>query len=83
MRTVLPGANVISNRAAVVLVGASLWFAIAPILAEFPTSALTDFLTGRVAPEVSKFGEIRMTREDVAGWLEKQRRRPPVRMIAG
>ena len=50
MRTVLPGTNVISNRAAVVLVGASLWFAIAPILAEFPTSALTDFLTGRVRP---------------------------------
>ena len=35
MRTVLPGANVISNRASVVLVGANLWFAVAPVLAEF------------------------------------------------
>ena len=76
MQTVLPGANVISHRAAAVLVGASLWFAAASVLAEFSTSALTDFLTGRIAPEVSEFGEIRMTREDVAGWLEKARTAP-------
>ena len=76
MRTVLPGANVISNRASVVLVGANLWFAVAPVLAEFPIGALTDFLTGRIAPEVSEFGEIRMTREEVAGWLQKARTAP-------
>ena len=76
MQTVLPGANVISHRAAAVLVGASLWFAAASVLAEFSTSALTDFLTGRIAPEVSEFGEIRMTREDVAGWLKKARTAP-------
>ena len=76
MRTVLPGANVISSRAAVVLVGASLLFAAASVLAEFSTGALADFLTGRIAPEVSEFGEIRMTREDVAGWLEKARTAP-------
>jgi hypothetical protein len=77
VQTVLPGANVISNRAAAALLGASLWFAAASVRAEFPTSALTDFLTGRIAPEVSEFGEIRMTREDVAGWLEKARTAPP------
>ena len=76
VRTVLPGANVIFNQAASALVGASLWFALGSVRAEFPPGALTDFLTGRIAPEVSEFGEIRMTREDVAGWLEKARTAP-------
>jgi hypothetical protein len=35
--------------------------------------ALTDFLAGRIAAEASEFGEIRMTRKDVATWMEKAR----------
>ena len=84
VQTVLLGANVISNRAAAVLAVASLWFAVPLVVAEFSTGALADFLTGRIAPEVSEFGEIRMTRKDVAGWMEKARtaRRPQDRGIA-
>jgi hypothetical protein len=84
VQTVLLGANVISNRAAAVLAVASLWLAVPLVVAEFSTGALADFLTGRIAPEVSEFGEIRMTRKDVAGWLEKARtaRRPQDRGIA-
>jgi hypothetical protein len=73
VQTVLLGANVISNRAAAVLAVASLWLAVPLVVAEFSTGALADFLTGRIAPEVSEFGEIRMTRKDVAGWMEKAR----------
>ena len=71
MQTVLPGANVISNRAAAALAVVSLWCAVPLVVAE--SGALTDFLTGRIAPEVTEFGEIRMTRNDVATWMEKAR----------
>ena len=84
VQTLLPRANVISNRAAAALAVASLWFAVPRAVTGFSTGALTDFLTGRIAPDLSEFGEIRMTREDVAGWLEKARtaRRPQDRGIA-
>jgi hypothetical protein len=81
----VPGVNAISNRAAAALAAlASLWFAVASVPAEFSTGALTDFLTGRMAPEMSEFGEMRMTRNDVAGWLEKARtaRQPHDRGVA-
>jgi hypothetical protein len=41
--------------------------------AQIATSALSEFLAGRIAPEVSEFGEIRMTRQDVVLWTEKAR----------
>ena len=70
-------------RAAAVLSVATLWL-VPSGLAEFSSGALTDFLAGRLAPEVSEFGEIRMTRKDVAAWMEKARtaRQPRDRGIA-
>jgi hypothetical protein len=52
--------------------------------ADFSNRALRDFLEGRIAPEVSEFGETRLTRKDVASWMEKARtaRQPRDRGIA-
>lgn len=72
-----------SLRAAGALV-AALWAFTEPWGAEFSTSALSDFLEGRIAPEVSEFGQTRMTRKDVAAWMERARmaRQPKDRGVA-
>ena len=73
MQPVVRGTRAISNRAAAGLAVAGLWFFVLSAMAEFPSGALTEFLAGRIAPEASEFGEIRMTRKDVAAWMEKAR----------
>ena len=73
MQPVVRGTRAISNRAAAGLAVAGLWFFVLWARAEFPSGALTEFLAGRIAPEASEFGEIRMTRKDVAAWMEKAR----------
>ena len=52
--------------------------------ADYSREALTQFLTGQVAPEVLEFGEIRVTRADISGWLQKLRtaKQPKERGIA-
>ncbi|MGA7213262.1 MAG: hypothetical protein WBX20_03560, partial [Terrimicrobiaceae bacterium] len=84
MYAFLLGTEGIFNRAAAVLSAAGLWLLLPSELAEFSSGALTDFLPGRIAPEVSESGEIRMTRKDVATWMEKARtaRQPRDRGIA-
>ena len=84
MHTFLLGTKGIFNRAAAVLSVAGILLFVPSGAAEFSNVALTDFLAGRVAPEVSEFGEIRMTRKDVATWMEKARtaRQPRDRGIA-
>ena len=84
MHAFLLGTKGIFNRAAAVLSVAGLWLLAPSGLAEVSNGALADFLTGRIAPEVSEFGEIRMTRKDVATWIEKARtaRQPRDRGIA-
>lgn len=69
----LPGARAISNRVAAALAVAGCWFALPSEATERSNGALSDFLAGRIASEVSEFGEIRMTRKDVATWLETAR----------
>jgi hypothetical protein len=68
---VQPDTRAISNRAAAALAVAGLCFFVLSAMAEFPSGALKEFLAGRIAPEASEFGEIRMTRKDVATWMEK------------
>ena len=38
-----------------------------------PSGGLGDFLAGRVAAETDEFGKTRLTRKEVASWLEKAR----------
>jgi hypothetical protein len=38
-----------------------------------PSGGLGDFLAGRVAAETDEFGKTRLTRKELAGWLEKAR----------
>ena len=38
-----------------------------------PSGGLGDFLAGRVAAETDEFGKTRLTRMELAGWLEKAR----------
>jgi hypothetical protein len=73
VQTILPGKRVISNRAAATLAVAALCFFVPSAMAGFSNGALTAFLSGHIAPEASEFGEIRMTRNDVAGWMQKAR----------
>jgi hypothetical protein len=40
---------------------------------QFPQSALNNFLASRIAPEVTEFGEIKMTGQDVLAWMQKAR----------
>ena len=75
MQAVVPGTRAISNRAAAALVVAGLWFFVPLAVAEFSSGGLTEFLAGHIAAEASEFDEIRMTRKDVATWMEKQERR--------
>ena len=84
MHAFLLGTKGIFNRAAAVLSVAGLWLLAPSGLAGVSNGALADFLTGRIAPGVSEFGEIRMTRKDVATWIEKARtaRQPRDRGIA-
>ena len=51
---------------------------------ESPIQALNQFLAGQIAPDRHEFGEIRMTRADVAQWLQKLRtaRHPQERGVA-
>jgi hypothetical protein len=80
----LLGTKGIFNRSAAVLSVAGLWFLVPSGVAEVSDGALGDFLAGRIAPEVSEFGEIRMTRKDVSTWMEKTKtaRQPRDRGIA-
>lgn len=73
-----------SRRAAGALAVALLWAFSPPCGADFSTRALSDFLEGRTAPEVSEFGETRVTRNDVAAWMERARtaRQPKERGVA-
>jgi hypothetical protein len=73
VQTILPGTRVISNRAAATLAVAALCFFVPSAMAGFSNGALTAFLSGHIAPEASEFGEIRMTRNDVASWMQKAR----------
>ena len=84
MLAFLLGTKGIFNRAAAVLSVAGLWLLAPSGMAEVSNGALADFLAGRIAPEVSEFGEIRMTRKDVTTWMEKARtaRQPRDRGIA-
>ena len=84
MQAFLPGARAISYRAATALAVAGLLFSLPAGAAELPNGALSEFLAGRTASEISEFGEIRITRKDVATWLEKARtsRLPDDRGIA-
>jgi hypothetical protein len=50
-----------------------------PAKADSSTRALSDFLEGRIAPEVSEFGETQVTRKDVSAWMEKARTAPQPR----
>jgi hypothetical protein len=51
---------------------------------EPPRQALSQFLTGQIAPQVQEFGQIRMTSADISEWLKKLRtaRLPAERGIA-
>ena len=51
---------------------------------ELAGQALNQFLAGQIAPEVHEFGEIRMTRADISGWLQKLRtaKQPQERGVA-
>lgn len=60
-------------RAAAALAVAVLCAFVPPAQANSSNRALSDFLEGRIAPEVSEFGEGRVTRKDVAAWMEKAR----------
>jgi hypothetical protein len=58
----------------------SLPFVLASILliaipgrSELSSQALNRFLAGQIAPDVHEFGEIRMSRADIAQWLQKLR----------
>ena len=73
-----------SLRAAAAPTIAALWAFTAPCGGDFSNRALSDFLEGRIAPQVSAFGETRVTRKDVAAWMDKARmaRQPRDRGIA-
>jgi hypothetical protein len=44
-----------------------------PGRSELSSQALNRFLAGQIAPDVHEFGEIRMSRADIAQWLQKLR----------
>ena len=73
-----------SLRAAAAPAIAALWAFTAPCGGDFSNRALSDFLEGRVGPEVSAFGGTRVTRKDVAAWMDRARmaRQPRDRGIA-
>ena len=69
----------------------SLPFVLASILliaipgrSELSSQALNRFLAGQIAPDVHEFGEIRMSRADIAQWLQKLRtaKQPQERGVA-
>jgi hypothetical protein len=62
----------------------SILLTVIPGRSELPNQALNQFLAGQIAPDRHGFGEIRMTRADVAQWLQKLRtaRQPQERGIA-
>ena len=41
--------------------------------AELAKAELARFLAGQIAPELLEFGQIRMTRSDISGWLKQLR----------
>ncbi len=44
-----------------------------PGRSELPSQALNRFLAGQIAPDVHEFGDIRMSRANIAQWLQKLR----------
>jgi hypothetical protein len=62
----------------------SVLLSVIPGRSELPSQALSQFLAGQVAPDRREFGEIRMTRANVAEWLQKLRmaKQPQERGIA-
>jgi hypothetical protein len=62
----------------------SVLLTVIPGRSELPSQALSQFLAGQVAPDRHQFGEIRMTRANVAEWLQKLRmaKQPQERGIA-
>ena len=62
----------------------SVLLTVSPARSELPNQALNQFLAGQIAPDRHEFGEIQMTRADVAQWLQQLRtaRQPQERGIA-
>ena len=52
---------------------ASILLIASPGRSELSSQALNRFLAGQIAPDVHEFGEIRMSRADIAQWLQKLR----------
>jgi hypothetical protein len=90
VQAILPRTRATSNVTAILLATTAFLFFVpairsqSTILSQFSRSALNDFLAGRIAPEVTEFGEIKMTRQDVLAWMQKARtaRQAPDRGIA-
>ena len=55
-----------------------------PGRSELSNQVLNQFLAGQIAPDVHEFGEIRMSRADIAQWLQKLRtaKQPQERGVA-
>jgi hypothetical protein len=80
--TILPGKRAIFQLAATAVAG--LWLVVFSAEAGFSNGELSAFLSGQIAPEATEFGEIRMTRKEVADWMQEARsaRLPGERALA-